>query len=253
MNNAKDHVEEVTWENLIPAEHWAIYKCVLDKLSEEQIPFALGGGLALGVYTEKFRRSKDLDVYIVPEHRDQVVRAMSECGLDDYFPVKEYHRHWIYRGHRDDVIVDAIWAMANRRADVDDRWVKGGPMVQMFEQEFRVVPPEELLWSKLYVLQRDRCDWPDIVNLVYAAGPTLDWNHLLNRVGNDRPLLKGVLSVFSWVSPQRAAEIPKQIWQKLGLTVPRPECEREPEEGPSRKDLLDTRPWLFAEQQLVAA
>lgn len=253
MTNAKNHVEEPTWENLIPAEHWTIYSCVLDRLAEEQIPYALGGGLALGVYTRKFRRSKDLDIYIEPKHRESVIRAMTGCGLADYYDVKEYVRHWIYRGHHDDVIVDAIWAMANQRALVDSRWVQAGPMVQMFGQEFHVVPPEELLWSKLYVLQRDRCDWPDIMNLIYAAGPTLDWDHLLQRVAEDKPLLKGILSVFSWVSPERAAKIPRRIWDRLDLTPPRPEAEIDPEGRPSRKDLLDTRPWLFAEQQLAAA
>ena len=251
MNNANQHVEEVTWENLIPAEHWAIYKCVLDRLSAEDIPFALGGGLALGVYTAKFRRSKDLDIYIVPSERERVINAMSDCGLEDYFPVKEYVRHWIYRGHRDDVIVDAIWAMANKRAEVDRHWVQDGPVVRMFEQEFQVIPPEELLWSKLYVLQRDRCDWPDIMNLVYAEGPTLNWDHLLRRIGEDRPLLKGVLSVFSWLSPERAATIPRRVWDLLGLAVPRPE--NDPEGRPPREDLLDSRPWLIAEQQLAAA
>ena len=251
MNDATEHVEEVTWETLIPQEHWDVYKCVLDRVAADGIPYALGGGLALGFYTRKFRRSKDLDIYILPEHRDHVVAAMSDCGLDDYYSVKEYVRHWIYRGYRDDAIVDAIWAMANQRTVVDETWVTTGPMVQMFQQEFRVVPPEELLWSKLYVLQRDRCDWPDIMNLVYAAGPTLDWNHLISRVAEDRPLLKGVLSVFSWVSPQRAAKIPEQIWEKLDLAMPKPE--HDPEGRPSRKDLLDTRPWLFVEQPLAAA
>jgi hypothetical protein len=251
VTNATGQAEEVTWESLIPQEHWDIYKCVLDRVADQQIPFALGGGLALGVYTQKFRRSKDLDIYIMPEHCERVIDEMSHCGLEDYYSVKEYVRHWIYRGHRDDVIVDAIWAMANRRASVDERWVTTGPMVQMFGQEFRVIPAEELLWSKLYVLQRDRCDWPDIMNLVYAAGPTLDWNHLISRVAEDHPLLKGVLSVFSWVSPQRAAKIPAHIWERLGLSVPK--SERDPEGRPTRKDLLDTRPWLFVEHPQTAA
>ena len=30
-----------------------------------------------------------------------------------------------------------------------------------------MLPPEELIWAKLYVLQRDRSDWPDILNLLY--------------------------------------------------------------------------------------
>lgn len=241
--------EEVTWETLIPQEHWRVYKCVLDRVCAANIPFALGGGLALGVYTEKFRRSKDIDLYILPEHREPIIGMMTECGLDDYFHVKEYVRDWIYRGHIDDVIVDAIWAMANKRAVVDKRWLTGGPKVQMFGQEFRVIPPEELMWSKLYVLQKDRCDWPDIMNLMYAAGPTLDWPHLLERVAEDVPLVKGVLSVFSWVSPERAALIPASVWETLELSVPGRERERDPEGRPSRKDLLDTRPWLFAKRR----
>jgi hypothetical protein len=246
----QEAAEEVTWETLIPLEHWRVYKCVLDRVCAENVPFALGGGLALGVYTEKFRRSKDLDLYILPEHRDAIVRMMNNCGLRDYFEVKEYVRDWIYRGHSDDVIVDAIWAMANKRAVVDERWLTAGPMVQMFGQQFRVIPAEELLWSKLYVLQRDRCDWPDILNLMYAAGPTLDWNHLFERVAQDRPLLKGVLSVFSWVSPERAALVPEYVWETLELPLPR--REPDPDGRPSRKDLLDTRPWLFAERRIAA-
>lgn len=251
MNNAPNHVEEITRENPVSQENHAVYRCVLDRLAQEGLPYALGGGLALGVYTQKLRESKDLDIYILPKHREQVIAAMSDCGLDDYFDVREYQRHWIYRGHREDVIVDAIWAMANRRAIVDERWVTGGPVVRMFGEQFRVVPPEELLWSKLYVLQHDRCDWPDIMNLIYTTGPILDWMHLLNRVGEDIPLLKGVLSVFSWVSPQRALSIPSRVWEQLGLALPGPE--QDPNGRPSRPDLLDTRPWLFAEQQLAAA
>jgi len=253
MTTAHEHVEEVTWENMIPPEHWAVYKCVLDRLCAEEIPFALGGGLALGVYTRKFRRSKDLDIYVLPENREQIIAAMGDCGLEDYFSVKEYVRDWIYRGHKNHVIVDAIWAMANKRADVDERWLHGGPVVEMFGQQFHVIPPEELIWSKLYVLQRDRCDWPDIVNLIYATGPALDWDHLMKRVEQDRPLMKGVLSVFSWVCPARAASIPRRVWHRLGLDTPKPEREQDPEGRPSRTDLLDTRPWLLAEPGCQAA
>ncbi|HYO82581.1 MAG TPA: nucleotidyltransferase family protein [Bryobacteraceae bacterium] len=239
-----DATAEVTWENLIPLEHWQTYKCVLEKLQREEIPFALGGGLALGVFTQKFRRSKDIDIYVEPQHRDRIIAMMTECGLEDLYSKKEYVRDWIYRGHRDDVIVDAIWAMANRRAVVDRRWVEDGPTVQLFGGDYKVIPPEELMWSKLYVLQHDRCDWPDIMNLINATGPSLDWEHLIRRVAEDRPLVKGVLSVFSWLCPDRAATIPRRIWDSLGLAVPG-YSEPDPEGRPSRKDLLDTRPWFF--------
>jgi hypothetical protein len=234
--------ELVNWENSLPEEHWSAYKCVLAKVCNARIPFALGGGLALSVYTQKFRQSKDVDLYVLPQDRDKVIEIVGSCGLKDYYDVKEYVRHWIYRAHSDDAIVDVIWAMANHRAEVDDWWVTAGPKIRMFGHDIRVVPVEELIWSKLYVLQRDRCDWPDIVNLMNAIAGTLDWDHLLERTGEDSPLLKAVISVFSWVCPARAMSIPRRIWDQLGLA---PDFECHLEDRPSPKDLLDTRPWLF--------
>ena len=245
-----DEAVEVTWENLIPPEHWSVYACVLDRACNENVPFALGGGLALGYYTGHLRRSKDLDIYIRPEDRETMVRIMTGCKLKDFHPVQSYDPAWIYRGHRGDVIVDAIWAMANKRTVVDDRWIDSGPLIQLCGQSFRVIPAEELIWSKLYVLQRDRCDWPDIFNLVYATGPHLDWEHLFARVAEDRPLLKGILSIFSWLCPGRALALPHLVWDAVDLPVPR--AEGDPAGRPSRKDLLDSRPWLLADNRCAA-
>src|SRR4051794_13848521 len=236
-------VHDIAWDTLIAPEHWRTYQCVLDRLAEEQMPFALGGGLAVGVYTGIGRHTKDLDLYILPEDRHRAKHIATDCGLADYYETKPYNREWIYRAHDGTVIVDAIWSMANKRAEVDWAWLDGGPLIRMFNQEFRVIPPEELIWSKLYVMQRDRCDWPDILNLMSATGPWLDWNHLLRRVEGDLPLVKGLVSVFAWVSPERARELPAWVWQKLDLEEPL--AVPDPEGRPSRPDLLDTRPWFY--------
>jgi len=164
--------------------------------------------------------------------------------MNDYYDVSAYDRGWIYRAHLDGVIVDTIWAMANKRSQVDEVWLNG-PKVQLCGQSVTVIPAEELIWSKLYVLQRDRCDWPDIINLIGATGPELNWEHLLSRVAEDLPLVKGVMSIFSWLAPKQALRIPKWVWSKLEL--PLPVLQPDPVGRPSRKDLLDTRPWLLAE------
>src|SRR5689334_13275122 len=140
--NIANQNEEVNWESLIPPEQYTLYACVLSQICGAEIPFALGGGLALGYYTGNLRRSKDLDIYVTPENKDRVVAILSRCGLDDYFDVQEYDRGWIYRGHKDGVIIDVIWAMANRRTQVDDVWTSTGPKVNLCGQTFRVIPPE---------------------------------------------------------------------------------------------------------------
>lgn len=253
MNPQSPHpsTDKIKGENLVSDEHRTVYRCVLDRICQSELPFALGGGLAVGVYSGCLRPFKDLDIYILPEHRERLAVIMSECGMEDYYNQVPYDRRWIHRGHAGGVIVDAIWAMANQRAQVDAAWLTRGPEVRMFGEQFRVIPPEELIWSKLYVLQRDRCDWPDILNLIHATGPTLDWDHLLRRVEDDRPLVKGVLSIFSWLCPGRAGTLPCHVWKALDL--PAPNAEAAAQTAARRKDLLDARPWLFTEPACTAA
>ena len=53
----------------------------------------------------------------------------------------------------------------------------------------KVLPLEEFLWCKMYIMQRDHCDWTDVFNLLYAIGERLDWKHLIERLEEDVPLL----------------------------------------------------------------
>jgi hypothetical protein len=235
-------VEELQWEALIPENQRSRYSCVLEHARKEGVLFALGGGLALSVYTGHLRNTKDLDLYILPKDRERLTAILDQCGLTDYFDKAPYDREWIYRAHEDDVIVDAIWSMANKRAEVDEQWLTTGKIIRMFGEEFRVIPPEELIWSKLYVLQRDRCDWPDILNLIWAMGPELNWRHLMDRVAEDVPLINGVLSVFSWICPERRHAIPQWVWQALHSSLQDQDAQHGGQ--PQRCDLLDSRPWF---------
>ena len=123
-----------------------------------------------------------------------------------------YDRGWIYRGNVDDIIVDIIWGMPNRRTEVDLDWVTRGPCLNLQGDRVRVLPPEELIWAKIYVLQRDRSDWPDILNLIFATGPRLDSERLLDRLGEDALLLAAILSVFRWLNPAAANRLPQWLW-----------------------------------------
>lgn len=246
----KENIEKRTaWESAIPPEQARCFQRVLSAVRRENIPFALGGGLALSVYTGNLRNKKDMDIYVMPSDRQRTIDMITSCGLKDYYDVMPYDRAWIYRSHEENIIVDTIWAMANQRAVVDEQWIDGGDTIHLFGEEYQVMPPEELIWSKLYVLQRDRCDWPDILNLLHATAPALDWDHLLDRAGEDAPLVKAVLAVFSWVSPETARQIPHWVWDCMGLPVPLQNASNG--DSQPRADLLDTRPWFGPDQQLT--
>jgi hypothetical protein len=226
------------WKQLIPKEQWSVFQRVVRKAREHGLEFAFGGAFAVATYTGKWRDTKDMDLYILPEDCDRMKAVLDESGLSDYFPVKDYDRSWIYRGHDGEVIVDIIWSMANHRAEVDREWLRRGPVVAFGKEQAPVIPPEELIWSKLYVLQKDRSDWPDVLNILHAVGPALDWSHLFERLGDDLLLLDGVLSVFRWLVPERAADLPSWVWRI------RDRVERPPAEPCERVRLLDSRPWF---------
>ncbi|MBV9303197.1 MAG: nucleotidyltransferase [Acidobacteriaceae bacterium] len=222
----------------LPPEQWSIYKRVMAAARERDSRFAVGGGFATMIYSGRWRETKDIDLFIMERDRDRMIKILSDAGLDDYYEREPYQRHWIYRSYKGDVIVDVIWAMANVRAVVDETWFEG-PKVEAGGERFALVPPEETLWNKLYVLQRDRCDWPDALSLLYTIGPDLDWRRVVHRVGEDSGLLNGLLSVFEWVCPDRARELPSWLQNELSA-APHTDFHC----GNDRANLLDSRPWF---------
>jgi hypothetical protein len=86
-----------------------------------------------------------------------------------------------------------------------------------------------------------------VLNLLYCAGPDVNWEYLLSRIGEDTPLLAGALSVFRWMSPGRAQHLPEWLWQKVGL-APGGVSGEAPDYERRRMDLLDRRPWFAPER-----
>jgi predicted nucleotidyltransferase len=230
------------WSELVPDHEWKLYSIVLNRALEQGIRFALGGGLAFSYYSRRLRNTKDIDLFILPEDREKMIDIVTESGFEDYYEKEPYDRKWIYRGYRENVICDLIWQMANYRTDVDERWVTRGEEFEASGMRLKLLPVEELIWSKLYVMQRERCDWPDLLNLLNAQAENIDWNHLLSRLEDDIPLMSSVVSLFGWMCPDRAQSLPEWLWDRLRIYKPLegPSCSHDTE----RIRLLDSRDWF---------
>jgi hypothetical protein len=239
---APPHRPKVDWSQVIPDQQWALFRPVLITARARGLRFAIGGGLAFSAYSGRLRNTKDMDLFVRPADREALITLLTEAGYQDYYEQLPYDRKWIYRGIRDGEIIDVMWQMANYRTEVDDDWLTRGPIVEIRGEEVRLLAPEELLWSKLYVLQRERCDWPDLLNILYTVGPELDWAHLLERLADDAPVLGGLLNVFGWLCPERARDLPSGLWHQVGLLGPAtgPRCD----EDRRRVELLDRRDWF---------
>lgn len=205
-----------------------------------RIGLLLGGAFGLARYIGRWRNTKDLDFFIMREQRDALVDVLNNEGFCDYYDEAPYDRSWIYRGIREGVVVDLIWTLPNHRTRVDATWFEHAVGLPMRGRTFQAVPAEELLWIKLYVLQRDRCDWPDLLNLLSAVSGELDWNRLIRRLGSDLPLLHSLLVLYNWLCPVRARSLPASLRERFQLPE-LPEDLGAPEV--ERAQLLDGRPW----------
>jgi hypothetical protein len=176
-------------------------------------------------------------------------RGLTALGFEDYYQTLAYDRGWIYRAVRSDVIVDLIWSTPNRCTVVEPSWFEQASEMLLRTERVKVIPAEELVWIKLYVLQKDRCDWPDLINLLYATSSTLNWTRLVQRLAGDLPLLLGLLAVFAWVCPNRIVDLPAKLRKAAGSPKP---IQPETQPDQARIRLLDTRPWYAADQPVDA-
>lgn len=227
-------------EDYLPDTQWRTFLPAIRAVQSLRVPFALGGGLAVSIYTGHWRNSKDIDLYVLPGDRDRVIAAVLGTGLRDLHDEQPYDRAWIFRAVRDGVIVDVMWALANGAGTVEPVWLTRGACADIRGETLRVLAPEETFWSKVHVVQRDRCDWPDLLNLLYTTGPQFDWVRLLQRMAGHERLLASIVSLFAWIAPARARLLPEWLWPRLQLEPP--------PSGPARCDervrLLDTRDWF---------
>jgi hypothetical protein len=228
------------WVDLIAPEQWRVYQRVMEEASSAGIDFALAGAFATAVHTGRWRDTNDMDLYILPADRERLARLIEQIGLTDMYEVSPYDRDWTFRATDGNVIVEAIWSMRNHRASVDSEWVERSSEVEIRGMKVRVAPLEEMIWPKLYVLMRERCDWPDVLNYLYYCAEGLDWRHLLDRLGEDKPLLGTVLMLFAWINPDRVSTIPAWVWQNPGVQV---SAAGSAEDGLRRAALLSTRNW----------
>lgn len=66
--NKHGSVAWTSWADRIPDQRWEIYRRIIERAKQQNIPFALGGGFATGTHTGRFRVTKDMDLYTLEQH-----------------------------------------------------------------------------------------------------------------------------------------------------------------------------------------
>jgi hypothetical protein len=74
---------------------------------------------------------------------------------------------------------------------------------------------EEIVWSKGYVMERERFDGADVAHLLRARAEVLDWTRLIHRFGTDWRVLLSHLVLFGYIYPAECGRIPDWVTRDL--------------------------------------
>ncbi len=187
------------------------YRDLIGLFNEHELPFLVGGTFAFQRYTGIARATKDLDFFI---RRNDYVRFRRTCRSAG-FRVELAFPHWLGKVFKGEKFADLAFRSANGEGEVDDEWFEHSVEEQLWGIPIRLCPPEETIWSKAFIMERERFDGADIVHILRATAPTLDWQRLLRRFGaNWRVLLMHLIS-FGFVYPKERQLIPEEIMRDL--------------------------------------
>ena len=195
----------------VPEVQATLFCDVLTVLEEKRVPYAVSGAFALRQHTGICRFTKDLDLFMTARTAGEVYPYLRErdfeCEVLD--PV------WLAKVRKGEFFVDLITGMSNGVIVVEDSWIERANPAVVHGVETRVLAPEELVASKIFVAKRERFDGADIAHVIYGTYPSFDWDRELQLVGEDWEMLLWSLLLFRYVYPAQTHYVPARIWRDL--------------------------------------
>jgi hypothetical protein len=198
-------------DQLAPPDAQAFYRRVLQVLRDGDVEFLVGGAYAFTRYTGIERSTKDFDVFVRYVDRQRALDVLGDagCATELTFP------HWLGKALCGEDFCDIIFSSGNGVAPVDDGWFDHAPTAEVLGVTVRICPPEEMLWSKSFVMERERYDGADVVHLIRSGAATLDWDRILARFGDRWRVLLFNLVLFGFVYPGERTRVPRHVMGDL--------------------------------------
>ena len=189
----------------------AFYRDTLSLLREAGIEFLVGGAFAFGRYTGIARDTKDFDLFV---HERDAQRALGVLARGGYRTELTFP-HWLGKAFHGDNFVDIIFDSGNGAAPVDDEWFAHAREGHVLDVPVRLAPPEEMLWQKSLIQERERFDGADVAHLLRACADQLDWDRVLRRFGEQWRVLLAHLVLFGYIYPGERTRIPADVMRRL--------------------------------------
>ena len=203
----------------------AFYREAMDVLSRAGVPFLVGGAFAFIHQAGIDRSTKDLDIFVRPGDVNRLLAACASAGYD----ADLVFSHWLAKIRTTSGFIDVIFSSGNGVAVVDEGWFEHATEREVLGVTVKVAPAEESIWSKAFVMERERYDGADVAHIILAHGERLDWRRLIDRFAQHWRVLLSHLVLFGFIYPSARSQVPgwvlEELVQRLSAEMDEPDTE----------------------------
>jgi hypothetical protein len=145
-------------------------------LRDADVPFVLGGGLAIwargGPETEH-----DVDFFVKPDDAERAWRALEGAG----FRTEDPPEGWLFKGFRGDVMIDLIYAPSG--LTIDDEFLDRAEPLEVHAVQMRVMSANDVLVAKLLAMREHEVDYDQVLEMARTVREQIDWDEVRARTG----------------------------------------------------------------------
>ena len=193
------------------APELCFYRDALECLNVARAPYLVGGAYAYALYTGIERHTKDLDIFVRARDCGRVLTVLRDAG----YRTEVAFTHWLAKAFSGNHLIDVIFGSGNGLCAVDDAWFTHAQAADLLGVPVLLTPPEEMIWSKAFIMERERFDGADIGHVLRACGRRLEWERLIARFGTHWPVLLAHVLLFQYAYPGEADTIPRRVVRRL--------------------------------------
>ena len=153
----------------------ATLKRVAAILRDEEIPFALGGGLAAwargGPETDH-----DVDFFVKPEDAARAQEALvHRGGMRAERPPED----WLLKVWDDDVLVDLVFCPSG--GPVTDAWIARADECELMAMRLTILSLEDVMTTKLLALKEQEPDFGSVLKIARTLREQIPWERVRER------------------------------------------------------------------------
>jgi predicted nucleotidyltransferase len=155
----------------------ATLKKAAGALRQENVPFMLGGGLAVwargGPDTDH-----DLDLMLKPEDAERALDVLEAEGMQPERPPE----HWLFKAYDGEVLVDLIFEPSG--LPIDDDVFSRAEELDVYAVRMLVMPIEDVLVTKLRAMGEHQLDYEAVLEIARVLREQIDWDDVRERTAD---------------------------------------------------------------------